>query len=134
MKRRLIKPLTVLAVAAFLANAALNIFTSDTYTSPRDEYDYDLILQDISRRLAVSPSHQRINELKRHHAQILMDRGLDPHSQHFKEVLQRKMSNVNAVRGEREGVRKIKRNLNFGEEVWKGTPINLNKKKHVSFS
>jgi hypothetical protein len=63
-----------------------------------------------------------------------MDRGLDPHSQHFKEVLQRKMSNVNAVRGEREGVRKIKRNLNFGEEVWKGTPINLNKKKHVSFS
>ncbi|KAL3799103.1 hypothetical protein HJC23_002231 [Cyclotella cryptica] len=129
MRRRIIKSLAVLAFAAVLANTALNIFTSENFNATRDEYDYDLILQDISRRLAVSPAHQRINELKRHHAQILMDRGLDPHSQHFKDVLQRKMSNVSAVRGQRGGVRKIKRNLNIGEEVWKGTPMNLKEKK-----
>lgn len=52
-----------------------------------------------------------------------MERGLDPHSARFKELLRERMKRVNSVRNERGGERKILRGLKMGEDVWRGTPL-----------
>ena len=53
-----------------------------------------------------------------------MERGIDPHSARFKELMRERMKRVNVKRRERGGERKILRHLEMnGESVWRGTPM-----------
>ena len=129
-QHRLLRSLALLAALAFVANTAFNTF----YTIEEDYDDYDLILDNISRRLTVSPSRKRINQYRTLPAQKLIDRGLDPHSQRFREIMQRKMKDVQGVRNERGEDRKIRRKIEMDVDVWEGTPLKNVEKIKVSFS
>ena len=126
MKQRGLKSLALLSITALvLSNLSLHLFSSSQQLQ-EEELSYDEILTHISRRLAFtssSPSNTRLARIRSHHAQLLIERGLDPHSTRFKELLRERMKRVNAVRAERGEERKVLRGLQLGEEVWRGTPL-----------
>lgn len=128
LKARTLKGLALLSVTAFLSNSVIN---NTLLTTPDGEDaitldDYDDILASISRRLQLSPANDRLRSVRAHHAQMLMERGIDPHSSRFKELMRERMKRVHVKRRERGGERKILRKLELrGESVWKGTPLTM---------
>jgi hypothetical protein len=128
IKPRALKSLALLSLTAFLANISLNTLLPQLTTYDPSEQQqtlpsYDAILDNISRRLQLSPSSTRLSRIRSHHASLLIERGIDPKSPHFKELMRERMKRVNVVRRERGGERKVLRNLALGGEVWRGTPL-----------
>jgi hypothetical protein len=92
IKQRALKSLALISLTAFLANISLNTllpsydeYNSSTSTTTVDSYDE--ILTSISRRLTLSPANTRLAQVRMHHVQQLMERGLDPKSARFKELM-----------------------------------------------
>ena len=127
---RTLKGLTLLSLTAILSSVINNVLTT-TFTHPDNNdnneqriTDYDSILSSISRRLQLSPANTRLAAVRSHHAHILTERGIDPRSARFKELMRERMKRVNVKRRERGGERKILRHLEMnGESVWRGTPM-----------